>query len=104
VLRKAFLMSLKPGNQEIYQQRHNPIPAEMEEVLKTHGVSNYSIFLHRQTDSLFAYVEIESEALWEEIASTEACRHWWGYMKELMWTNVDDSPIATPLDEVFHLD
>ena len=65
---------------------------------------NYSIFLDRGTDNLFAYVELESEELWTQIAATPECRRWWSYMKELMLTNADDSPVAVTLDEVFHLD
>lgn len=102
--RKAFVMTLKPGCQQEYQQRHNPIWPELQEVLKSHGVHNYSIFLDRDTDRLFAYVEIESEALWRQIAQTPACRRWWDHMKELMLTNHDNSPTAIELDEVFHLD
>ena len=97
-------MTLRPGCQQQYQRRHNPIWPELQEVLKLHGVHNYSIFLDRGTDSLFAYVEIESEALWQQIAQTPVCRQWWAYMKEMMLTNGDDSPVAIELDEVFHLD
>src|SRR5829696_10572486 len=104
MIRKAFLMTLKAGNQAAYEQRHQPIWAELQAVLKSHGVSNYSIFLHRQTEQLFAYAEIESEELWNRIAETDACRRWWAFMKDLMMTNADDSPVALSLDEVFHLD
>ncbi len=104
MVRKAFLMTLRPGNQEVYEQRHNPIWAELQTALKAHGARNYSIFLNRQTDTLFAYVEVESEALWNQMAETEVCRRWWASMKELMLTNADDSPVAVTLDEVFHLD
>jgi L-rhamnose mutarotase len=104
MIRKAFLMTLKPNCQEEYERRHNPIWAELQEVLKQHGVHNYSIFLDRNTNELFGYVEIESEELWQRIAQTDACRRWWSYMKELMPTNTDDSPVAVELDEVFHLD
>lgn len=96
-------MKLKPGCESEYERRHNPIWPELQRVLKSHGVSNYSIFLDRNTDNLFAYVEIESEELWAKIATTEECRRWWSHMKDLMLTNTDDSPIAMPLTEVFHL-
>lgn len=103
MIRKAFVMKLKPGCESEYERRHNPIWPELQRVLKSHGVSNYSIFLDRNTDNLFAYVEIESEELWAKIATTEECRRWWSHMKDLMLTNTDDSPIAMPLTEVFHL-
>ena len=103
MIRKAFVMILRPGCHEEYERRHNPIWSELQEVLKEHGVSNYSIFLDRQTDRLFAYAEIESEERWQQVAETEVCQRWWAYMKDLMLTNSDNSPLANELDEVFHL-
>ena len=94
-------MKLKPGCQAEYERRHNPIWPDLQSVLKSHGVNNYSIFLERSTDNLFAYVEIESEERWAEIATTEECRRWWSYLKDLMPTNADNSPVAVTLDEVF---
>jgi L-rhamnose mutarotase len=104
MLRKAFLMTLRPGCHDEYERRHNPIWPELQEVLRQHGVRNYSIFLDRGSDRLFAYAEIESEPLWQQIAATDVCRRWWSDMKELMVTNPDDSPVAVALDEVFHLE
>jgi L-rhamnose mutarotase len=104
MIRKAFLMTLKPGNQGEYERRHNPIWAELQEVLTNHGVHNYSIFLNRRTEQLFAYAEIDSEELWKRIAESDVCRRWWSHMKDLMDTNPDNSPVAIALDEIFHLD
>jgi L-rhamnose mutarotase len=104
MLRKAFVMTLKPGCEAEYEKRHNPIWPELEKVLQAHGVTNYSIFLNRETGQLFAYTEIESEARWQAIAQTPVCRRWWAYMKELMLTNPDDSPAAVDLKEVFHIE
>lgn len=104
MIRKAFVMTLKPGHQVEYEARHNPIWPELRDTLKSHGVSSYSIFLHRGSDRLFAYAEIDSEELWQRISETEACRQWWSYMKDVMFTNADNSPVAIDLDEVFHLD
>jgi len=103
MIRKAFLMKLEPGRQADYEERHNPIWPELQTVLRQHGVHNYSIFLDRSSDNLFAYVEVESEELWTQIATTDECRRWWSYMKELMLTNADDSPVVVALNEVFHL-
>lgn len=104
MIRKAFLMTLRQGCEGEYARRHDPIWPQLREVLKEHGVSNYSIFLERPTGRLFAYAEIESEELWRQIAQTDACRRWWSSMKELMLTNADDSPVSELLEEVFHLD
>ena len=104
MLRKAFVMQLYPGNEKAYIDRHNPIWPELEQVLKSHGVSNYSIFLEPDTLKLFAYVEIESEERWNAIASTEVCSRWWQSMRQLMASNPDASPVSHELREMFHLD
>ena len=104
MIRKAFVMTLRPECQAEYERRHRSVWPELQAVLKRHGVSNYSIFLRRDNDQLFAYAEIESEARWLEIAQSESCQLWWAHMKDLMLTNVDNSPATIDLDEVFHLD
>ena len=104
MIRKAFTMTLRPGNQAEYTRRHNPIWPELEETFKDHGVWTYSIFVNRETDQLFAYIEIESQENWEQIAQTEICQRWWAHMKDLMPTNDDNSPVNAKLEEVFHID
>ena len=103
-IRKAFVMSVNAGAEEEYEKRHNPIWPELEKVLKEHGVSNYSIFLHPETHQLFGYAEIESEEQWAAVASTEICQRWWKHMSDIMPSNPDYSPVSAPLREVFHLD
>jgi L-rhamnose mutarotase len=104
MLRKAFIMGVNPDQQEEYEKRHNPIWPELQQVLKSHGVHNYSIFLDRETSQLFAYVEIEDGNRWDAIARTEACQLWWKHMKAIMSSNLDNSPKSKSLKEVFHLD
>ena len=104
MIRKAFLMKVNPDQHEEYLKRHNPIWPELEDVLKSHGVHHYSIFLEPETNQLFATVEIEDEERWNQIANTDVCKRWWTHMKSSMPSNVDNSPISTPLQEVFHLD
>ncbi|MDP0496093.1 MAG: L-rhamnose mutarotase [Verrucomicrobiota bacterium JB024] len=101
MIRKGFMLSVYPGQEEEYTRRHNPIWPELREVLKAHGVAHYSIFLNRNRHLLFGYVEIESEARWEAIAQTGVCRRWWRYMSDIMPTNDDDSPVSESMEEVF---
>ena len=104
MIRKAFKMSVDPGREEEYARRHNPIWRELEGTLLQHGVVSYSIFLDRDTNQLFAYVELQSAAQWDAIASTDVCRRWWRHMSDLMPHHDDRSPIATDLVEVFHIE
>ena len=103
MIRKAFRMSVHKGQEDEYARRHNPVWQDLAETLAAHGVSNYSIFLDRETGALFAYVEIESEERWEAIGRTDVCRRWWKHMRELMPSKPDGEPVSRPLTEVFHL-
>ncbi len=103
MIRKAFKMKVYPEQVAEYIKRHNPIWEELAQVLKDHGVHNYSIFLDEDTHILFGYAEIEAEEKWSTIADTEICKKWWKYMADLMDTNSDDSPISIGLKEVFYL-
>ena len=103
MIRKAFRMSVSHGQQEEYARRHNPIWQELADALIAHGVSTYSIYLDPDSGDLFAYAEIDSEERWQAIAETDVCRRWWRHMRDIMPSNPDDSPVARPLTEVFHL-
>ena len=104
MIRKAFKMSVRPDQHEEYARRHNPIWKDLEDTLLAHGVRSYSIFLDHTTSELFAYAEIESEERWNAIAATAVCKRWWSYMRELMPSNPDDSPVSEELKEVFHIE
>ena len=105
MVRKAFVMSVREGCEAEYERRHRPIWPELAEVLKEHGVANYSIFLHSETRQLFGYAEIDNETQWRAIASTEVCQRWWRSMASLMPTVPGtNEPESVALREVFHLD
>ena len=104
MITKAFRMSVNPDRHEEYEKRHNPIWPELEAALKSHGVHNYSIFLDPETHDLFGYAEIEDEDRWAAIAETDVCKRWWAYMKDIMPSNPDNSPISKDLVRVFHID
>jgi L-rhamnose mutarotase len=103
-MRKAFRMSVHPGSEAEYARRHQPIWAELEAVLRAHGVREYSIFLDPETRDLFGYAEIDDEARWSAIADTEVCRRWWTSMAPLMPSHPDGRPVSRDLTEVFRLD
>jgi L-rhamnose mutarotase len=103
MIRKAFVMSVKPGSEAEYARRHQPIWDELAAVLRAHGSHNYSIFLDPATRQLFGYVEIEDEARWVAVARTDVCQRWWKFMGDIMPSNPDHSPVSRELQEVFHL-
>ena len=101
--RIAFRMKVNAGQEAEYIRRHNPIWPELESVLVAHGVTIYSIFLDRKSGDLFAYAEVDDLARWQAIAETAVCRQWWDYMAPLMPTHNDNRPVASDLDEIFHI-
>jgi L-rhamnose mutarotase len=103
MLRKAFAMKVNPASHDEYRRRHDAIWPELATTLREHGVASYSIFLHPALSTLFAYVELESVERWHAIATTPVCRRWWAFMRDIMETNPDDSPVSEELTEVFRL-
>ncbi len=103
MIRKAFIMSVLPGQEAEYARRHQPIWDELAATLKSHGAHNYSIFLDPSTRQLFGYVEIESEERWAAIAQTDVCKRWWKFMGDIMPVNPDNSPVSREIEQVFHL-
>lgn len=104
MIRKAFRMRVNTGAEDEYERRHRPVWADLERVLLDHGVRSYSIFIAPDTRDLFGYVEVDEEAQWEAIASTDVCRRWWRHMRDLMPVNPDDSPVSYGLREIFHVE
>ena len=104
MVRKAFKMKLYDGMQQEYKKRHDELWEEMKDMIHQYGGSNYSIFLDEETNILYGYIELESEELWDRSADTMICRKWWNFMKDIMETNPDNSPVSIDLKSVFHLD
>jgi L-rhamnose mutarotase len=102
--RHAFKMKLKPGVVAEYKKRHDEIWPKLAAELKAAGVSDYSIFLDEETLTLFAVQKLGEENSAAELPDSPIVRKWWDYMAPLMETHPDNSPVAVPLKEVFHLD
>ena len=101
---KGFKMKLYEGMEKEYEKRHNALWPEMKEMIHEYGGSNYTIFLDRETNVLFGYIEIESEEKWSRSADTAICRKWWDYMADIMQVNADNSPVSVDLIPVFWLE
>lgn len=100
----AFKMRLKPGCKEEYRKRHNEIWPELKQLLRDHGVSDYTIFLDEETNILFAVQQQTGEQSSQDLGKLQVVQRWWAYMADIMDTNEDLSPVTTPLTEVFHMD
>jgi len=101
--RRAFKMQLHPGQEAEYKRRHDEIWPELADLLKQVGVSNYSIFLDSETLTLFGVLEASDPAALDALPQQAIMQRWWAYMKDIMQSNPDNSPVSTPLPEVFYL-
>ena len=104
MVRKGFKMFLYEGMAEEYEKRHNELWPEMKDMIHEYGGKNYTIFLDKETNILYGYLEVEDEELWAKSADTEICRKWWDFMAPIMETNPDNSPVSIDFVPVFHLD
>ena len=102
--RLAFKMHLNKGQKEEYKKRHNEIWPELKSLLKEAGVSEYSIFLDEETNTLFAFQKVSSDGGSQDLGQTETVKKWWKFMADIMQTNPDNSPVSVPLEEVFYLE
>lgn len=98
----AFTMKLKPGYEEEYKKRHDEIWPELERLLIESGIQKYMIYLDEETGVLFAYQELNDEH--QDISNNPVVQKWWKYMKDIMDTNPDNSPVEKPLKKVFQLE
>ena len=102
--RNAFAMRLYPGCEAEYKKRHDEVWPELKAELRKAGVSDYSIYLDRKTNTLFAFQYLADDSTDNELAQKEIVKKWWGMMKDLMESNPDESPVSDPLVEMFHMD
>ena len=101
--RVAFKMKLHAGFEAEYQKRHDKLWPELEELLKTTGISEYSIFLDSETNSLFSVLKAEDPSALNNLPSKPVMQKWWDYMKDIMECHPDNSPVSISLKEVFYL-
>ena len=96
-------MKLHAGKEEEYRRRHDALWPELQALLKDTGIREYSIFLEERTGQLFGVLKIEEPAKLDQLPAQPVMQRWWQYMKDLMDTNPDSSPVSIPLKEVFYL-
>ena len=101
--RHAFKMRLNPGMEAEYTRRHDEIWPELVDLLREAGISNYSIHLDRETNTLFGYLERRDDHTMDDLPNHPVMKKWWAYMGDIMATNPDGSPVAIPLAETFYM-
>jgi L-rhamnose mutarotase len=102
--RLAFKMYLNEGQKEEYIKRHKELWPQLHQLLKDAGVSEYSIFLDEETNTLFAFQKVSGNGSSQDLGQTEIVQKWWAFMADIMKTNQDNSPVSVTLKEVFYIE
>ena len=97
-------MQLHPGCEAEYKKRHDEIWPELLTLLKQTGISDYSIYLDRETNILFGVLLRASDHKMDTLPLDPVMKKWWAHMADIMQTKADNEPVATPLETVFHME
>lgn len=101
--RVAFKMQLLAGYAAEYKKRHDALWPELQSLLKDAGISDYSIFLDEDTNILFACLTVTDRNNLANLSNEPVMKKWWLYLKDIMETNADHSPVAIDLKEMFFM-
>lgn len=101
--RHAFKMKLHPGMEAEYRKRHDDIWPDLVDLLHEAGVSDYTIHLDRETNTLFGVLSRPKGHTMASLPEHPVMKRWWAHMADIMESNPDNSPVATDLVTVFHL-
>ena len=99
----AFKMHLNQGCKDEYIKRHDEIWPELVVLLKDAGVSDYSIHLDEETNTLFGVLWRTEDHTMDSLPGHEIMQRWWAHMTDIMETKPDNEPVAVPLTPVFHM-
>lgn len=104
LLRKAFKMKLKPGFKDEYKKRHDEIWPKLSHVLADAGVSDYSIYLDEETNTLFAFQKLALGHTANDLPNNQVVQKWWDFMSDIMEYDHDNAPVAIDLEEMFYME
>ena len=95
----AWKATIKPGMLEEYKRRHDALWPEMQEVLRSAGIVNYTIW--SVGEELFGYYECTKGVAFaaKVQGESEVVARWNRYMEDVMCMEMDPVTGAQPLLE-----
>jgi L-rhamnose mutarotase len=101
MIRRAFILRLKPGGLPEYKRQHDQIWPELVAEIERQGIGRITIF---ECDPiLFLYSELTDEDAFDRLWHTEIHDKWGEVMNPLMEFNAEGIVDATPMREIFDL-
>lgn len=96
MIRRVWIMTLKPGCAVEYKARHDTIWPELLNLMRQSGVIRFTIHRHQLT--LFAVQDRDGLPTGEP---DPVMWKWWAHMAPLMETLPDTRPVQTDLETIF---
>jgi len=100
----AFLLHLRPGTEDAYEEAHRHVWPEMLDLLKKAGISEYSIF-RRQDLLVLTLRAVDFDATWSQIENNPVNLRWQQVMSDYFQPINDLRPGERfpMMEEVFYL-
>lgn len=102
MVRRAFMMRLKPGALAEYTRQHEEIWPELVAEIERQGIGEITIFALE--DTLVLYSECADMEAFDRLWQTPVHQRWGEVMAELMDYNEEGIVDTRPLTEIWHLD
>ncbi|HWE61545.1 MAG TPA: L-rhamnose mutarotase [Chloroflexota bacterium] len=102
MIRKTFVMRLKPGALAEYKRHHDQIWPELVAEIGASGI--HSMTIVEEDPVLVLYSEIETEDAWDRLWHSAVHDRWAELMNPLMAFRADGLVDSRTLEEVFHLE
>jgi len=69
--------------------------------LKSKGIREYSIFLDTDNNALIGVFNAEDPSVLGSLPANHVMKKWWAYMKDIMESNENNSPVSITIKQVF---
>jgi L-rhamnose mutarotase len=103
VVRKAFVLKLKPGALDEYIHWHDNIWPELKEEIRAQGIAE--ITLWQLDDLVFLHSEVNDEDAWARLWDSEIHHRWASErMDPLMFYRPDGVVDSRELREIWHFE
>lgn len=97
-------MLLKPEFKDKYKGGMMKSCRSWKRWLNLPGFTIIQFFVDEETNTLFAVQKQDGVQSSQDLGDNPVVQKWWTYMSDIMETNVDNSPVSIPMEEVFYLD
>ena len=101
MIRRAFVMRLKPGAMAQYQQHHENIWPELVAEIQRSGIASITMFQHEA--ELFFVSEVTDLEAWERLWNSDVHKRWRQLMEPLVQLGDHGAVAASELVEISHI-